>query len=166
MRETASNSPTVLVVDDEPLIRRLIGYFLRSRRLFPIEACNGTEALQLIRTQKARPDLVIVDLIMPGRGGLSLLRELREEKADMAALIVAGCCPDPAALTASIDERTHFLAKPFNFKMLEVEINSLLSLGPHGGNRSLAGQANPLPPNRPQRRLPVEDTGENQRRHD
>lgn len=127
MIETASNAPTVLVIDEEPLIRQLVGSFLRSRHLTPIEACSGTEALHIIRTQKVRPDLVIVDLIMPELGGLGLLQKLREEKEDIAALIVSGCCPDPEALTAAIDERTHFLAKPFNFKMLEVEINNLLS---------------------------------------
>lgn len=127
MSEAASDALTVLVVDDEPLIRRLISCFLRSRHLTPIEARNGTEALYIIRNQKVRPDLVIIDLIMPDPGGLNLLQKLREEREDMAALIVSGCCLDPAAVTASIDERTHFLAKPFNFKMLELEINSLLS---------------------------------------
>lgn len=126
MIQHASHLPTILIVDDEPLIRRVVGCFLRSRSIKAIEASNGAEALHIVRTQNLRPDLVIVDLIMPELGGLGLLQALRRDREDLAALIVSGCCKDPEALNESINDRTHFLWKPFNFKMLEVEINRLL----------------------------------------
>ncbi len=136
MIRPASALPTILIVDDEPMIRQLIGCFLRSRQLTTVEAGNGAEALQMVRAENLRPDLVIVDLIMPVLGGLGLLEELRREQADLPALIVSGCCDDPVALNASINDRTHFLGKPFNFKMLEVEINRLLPIKTPSGDPS------------------------------
>lgn len=126
MNHSASLSPTVLVVDDEPMIRQVIGCFLRSRDIVVIEASNGTEALQLTRVEEVHPHLVILDVVMPGMSGPALLKELRRDEPNLPALFVSGYCNEPAELERAINERTHFLEKPFNFKVLELEVNSLL----------------------------------------
>jgi DNA-binding NtrC family response regulator len=126
MNYAAPSPPTVLVVDDEPMIRQLIGCFLRSRNVSVVEAADGDAALRLTREERVRPDLAILDIVMPGVGGVALLEELRKDDPDLPVLLVSGFCDDPGAVDRAIDDQTRFLAKPFNFKMLEVELKRLL----------------------------------------
>ncbi|UYZ11693.1 response regulator transcription factor [Brevibacillus sp. WF146] len=67
---------TILVVDDDPHIRELVGVFLREEGFIVLEAADGREALALLETTRA--DLVILDIMMPNMDGWQLCRELRE----------------------------------------------------------------------------------------
>ncbi|NNV02074.1 response regulator transcription factor [Brevibacillus sp. MCWH] len=67
---------TILVVDDDPHIRELVGVFLREEGFSVLEAADGREALVLLETTRA--DLVILDIMMPNMDGWQLCRELRE----------------------------------------------------------------------------------------
>jgi two-component system, OmpR family, response regulator len=67
---------TILVVDDDPHIRELVGVFLREEGFTVLEAADGREALALLETTRA--DLVILDIMMPNMDGWQLCRELRE----------------------------------------------------------------------------------------
>jgi DNA-binding response OmpR family regulator len=67
---------TILVVDDDPHIRELVGVFLREEGFSVLEAADGREALALLETTRA--DLVILDIMMPNMDGWQLCRELRE----------------------------------------------------------------------------------------
>jgi len=68
------NSPRILLVDDEPNLRLMVGDQLRLEGYEVITASNGDEALQAIRVQP--PDLIILDVSMPGMTGLALLKKL------------------------------------------------------------------------------------------
>ena len=68
-------SATVLIVDDEPQIRRVLRTTLTSHGYAVIEARSGDEALEVIRGEKV--DLILLDLNMPGRSGLEICREIR-----------------------------------------------------------------------------------------
>ncbi|HUJ31409.1 MAG TPA: response regulator, partial [Candidatus Acidoferrum sp.] len=68
-------SAKILVVDDEPQIRRVLRTTLTSQGYAANEAKSGDEALELIRTE--RPDLILLDVNMPGRSGLETCREIR-----------------------------------------------------------------------------------------
>ena len=69
------NSATVLIVDDEPQIRRVLRTTLASHGYVVIEARTGDEALDLSRTEHV--DLILLDVNMPGRSGLQTCREIR-----------------------------------------------------------------------------------------
>jgi len=77
-------SATILVVDDEPQIRRVMRTTLTSNGYTVIEARSGEEALEIM--QKERPELVLLDVNMPGMGGLAACREIRDRSE--AAIIM------------------------------------------------------------------------------
>ncbi len=68
--------PKILVVDDDPDITRAIKMVLESRKYQVITAANGEEGLDKIREEK--PDLLILDLLMPKKDGFAVVRELKE----------------------------------------------------------------------------------------
>jgi CheY-like chemotaxis protein len=69
---------TILVVDDEPDVRRYLAAILEDAGFNVLEAADGEEALEIIRSQK--PDFISLDLIMPRKSGHKLLYELRKDK--------------------------------------------------------------------------------------
>jgi two-component system KDP operon response regulator KdpE len=69
------SAANILVVDDEPQIRRVMRTTLSSQGYVITEAKTGEEALELMR--KERPDLILLDVNMPGMGGLEACREIR-----------------------------------------------------------------------------------------
>src|SRR5206468_8360499 len=81
---------TVLVVDDEPLFRDIVTETLEAAGYRTVCAADGAEAMNLLRS--GRPDLVLLDLTLPGMDGLTLLRFIREQPAtaDVPVVIVSG----------------------------------------------------------------------------
>lgn len=84
------NQPTILVVDDEATIREVVRKYLELEGFKVIESDNGNHALDLLRTQ--RPDLLILDIMLPGVDGFSIACSLRNP-AQYAALAVDGDIP-------------------------------------------------------------------------
>jgi len=76
----------VLIVDDEPLFREIVAETLEAAGYRTLGAGDGAEAMNLLRTE--RPDLVLLDLTLPGVDGLTLLRFIREEPATAAVPVV------------------------------------------------------------------------------
>lgn len=68
---------TILLVDDEPSLVQLLGYRLESKGYKVIAACDGTEALKL--AQKKRPDLIILDIMLPNLNGYEICMILKED---------------------------------------------------------------------------------------
>jgi CheY-like chemotaxis protein len=107
--------PSVLIVDDEPFIRKLVATTLEDVAGFElIEAADGTEALELAREEA--PAIVLLDIDMPGIDGYEACRRLREEPGTAEATIVmltaaAGEEAERAAEEAGADL---FLTKPFS----------------------------------------------------
>src|SRR5919201_55455 len=74
-------APTILVCDNEEPLRALVRAALDERGYEIVEARDGDESLELAR--RVRPDLIVLDIMMPGRSGLDVLREVRAD-ADLA----------------------------------------------------------------------------------
>jgi DNA-binding response OmpR family regulator len=66
---------TVLVVDDEPIVREVVVRYLRSEGYRTLEAADGDVACELV--ERERPDLVVLDLMLPGTDGLAVCRWIR-----------------------------------------------------------------------------------------
>jgi CheY-like chemotaxis protein len=84
--------PTILICDDEDALRELIRLSLEGEYAF-VEAADGDQCLQVTRAEL--PDLVILDLMMPRRGGVEVLEELRADEA-LAQIPVLVITADPA----------------------------------------------------------------------
>jgi CheY-like chemotaxis protein len=118
---------TVLVVDDDPSIRRMIVAALR-RGDVPynfVEAPNGREALDLMRER--HPDVVVLDLMMPVLSGWDVLRE-RSGDAELRAIpvIVVSANRDPEVVTAVNAGICAFLPKPFDISALTALVRSCI----------------------------------------
>jgi len=113
----------ILVVDDEAQIRRALGSILSTRGYKAIFASDGSEGLDLAIDQN--PDLVILDLAMPGMEGLDVCRELRTwYTAPVLVLSVRGSDADKiAALDMGADD---YVTKPFSAGELLARVRALL----------------------------------------
>jgi len=118
---------TLLVVDDEPLIRRAVKRILSSSHCRVLEACDGLDAVETFRRHPERIDLVLLDLNMPRAGGEEALRLLRELQPDLPVLLSSGY--DGVELAQRLgDERcTAFIAKPYLESELRARIEALLA---------------------------------------
>jgi two-component system KDP operon response regulator KdpE len=117
------NNATILVVDDEPQIRRVLRSTLSSQGYVITEAKTGEEAVESVR--KNKPDLVLLDVNMPGMGGVEACREIRRSsEAPIIMLTVRNAERDKvSALDAGADD---YVVKPFGIEELLARIRAAL----------------------------------------
>lgn len=112
----------VLLVDDDPLVRRATARQIARLGYVVHAAGSATDAALLARVH--RIDLVVSDVVMPGKSGIELVRELRAEHGNLAALLMSGYSPEHLP----VGEGTFFLAKPFSREELAAKLTE--ALGP------------------------------------
>jgi two-component system, OmpR family, KDP operon response regulator KdpE len=117
------NTASILIVDDEPQIRRVLRATLSSQGYAVAEARSGDEALDQIRGE--RPDLVLLDVNMPGHSGLEICREIRDSSdIPIIMLTVRNSERDKVqALDAGADD---YVVKPFSSEELMARIRAAL----------------------------------------
>jgi DNA-binding NtrC family response regulator len=121
----AEPNKTLLVVDDEPMVRNLEVRFLRHQGYTVLQADGAAEALRLATTT-ASIHLLITDLLMPEVDGIELARRFRAVHPKTPVLMVSGSFPLLRARNEPDLERFHFLAKPFQFSELIHKVRVLL----------------------------------------
>ena len=113
----------ILVVDDEPPIRKLLRMGLTSQGYQVLEAPNGRTALELLAK---KPDLVILDLGLPDIDGLDLLRRLRHRQEDLP-IVVLSSRGDEAGKVAALDlGADDYVTKPFGMDELFARMRAAL----------------------------------------
>lgn len=113
----------VLVVDDEPAIVRLARARLQADNLAVVTASNGPEALDLL--DRERPDLVILDVMMPEMDGFETLRRIRQHSA-VPIIMLTARASDPDKLRGFEYGADDYLTKPFNPDELAARVQALL----------------------------------------
>lgn len=115
---------TILVVDDDVHVRRMIATMLKTAGLEPIEAADGPAALTVLGT--LRIDLLVTDLRLPAMDGVALIAQVRADPhcAGLPILVLSGYT-DTAARPVPAD-RT--LVKPFDMAELVQTVNEMLAL--------------------------------------
>jgi two-component system KDP operon response regulator KdpE len=113
----------VLVVDDEPPIRKLLRMGLETQGYHTMDASNAKTALELMSD---KPDLVILDLGLPDMQGLELLRQIRAAREDLP-IVVLSSRGDEVAKVAALDQGADdYVTKPFGMEELLARIRTAL----------------------------------------
>jgi two-component system, OmpR family, phosphate regulon response regulator PhoB len=116
----------VLVVDDEPDITALVAYHLAKEGYRVTTAANGSDALRSARDE--RPDLVVLDLMLPGLSGYDILAELRrrEETREVGVILLTARKEEPDRIKGLSLGADDYLAKPFSPKELVLRVAAIL----------------------------------------
>jgi two-component system KDP operon response regulator KdpE len=131
---------TILVVDDEPPMRKLLSSNLKASGYAVHAAADGTEALKMIDEQPF--DLLLLDLTLPGPNGLQVLEAVRRD-AELPVLIVSGRGRERDKVEALDLGADDYLSKPFGVAELLARVKALL-------RRGTPGPRGPRPPYRHQ----------------
>ncbi len=115
----------ILVIDDEPEIRSLIGNFLTSRGYSVAAAASGEEGLLQIKTH--RPQLVFCDIRMPGMDGVMVLRKILEIDPAIKVIMLSAIQDEDVVREAFTQGAADYLIKPCSLMKLDALVLSLLS---------------------------------------
>ena len=117
--------PKILVVDDEPPLRELVVVTLGDAYSCD-EAADGDAALEQMR--KRRYDMVVLDVMMPGRSGIDVLREMRADEAmkDVPVVVMSAWQASQDIDSALAAGANGFLPKPFRAEELDATVRALI----------------------------------------
>ncbi len=123
-------SETVLVVEDEALVRNFTVRVLRDQGYKDLIASNGEEALHLVQKHQDQPiDLLITDMIMPQVGGRELASHLKKLWPEMHVIFTSGYTENISTYREFLDPNEGFLQKPFSPQALAVKVREVLDSG-------------------------------------
>jgi len=117
-------SGSVLVVDDDPKILELVRVYLQRAGYAVVTAVDGEDALRKIEAQ--RPNLVVLDVMLPQVDGLVLARHLRGERANLPILMMSARGAVGDRIIGLVEGADDYLAKPFNPDELVARVNALM----------------------------------------
>lgn len=114
---------TILIVDDEQLMRRIVSDYLKARGYRLLEAQDGVEALRIF--EQERPDLVLLDVMMPQMDGLTVCKTIRKTDNTPIILLTAKDSEEDElkGFDVGADE---YIAKPFSLKILAARVEAVL----------------------------------------
>jgi len=115
--------PKILVVDDEPAVTNLLSYNLRKANYAVLTAADGREALALAR--ESQPDLILLDLMLPGVDGLEVCRELRKTR-DVPIIMVTALGEEIDRVVGLELGADDYVTKPFSVRELLARIKAVL----------------------------------------
>jgi PAS domain S-box-containing protein len=125
-KSTYHGYETVLLVDDDPAIRQMVQGMLLRSGYEAMAAATGEEALELFIEEKKKVELVVLDLDMPGMGGVRCLQELNKEKPDVKVLIASGHGGSSLVDRAMALGASSFVDKPFTKEEFLVAVRRVL----------------------------------------
>lgn len=115
---------SVLVVEDDPEIVKLVSLYLKRDGHEVVTANNGSEGLRLVR--ESRPDLVILDLMLPGLDGMEICRILRDEGSRVPIIMLTALVQEENLLQGLDLGADDYIPKPFSPKELAARVRAVL----------------------------------------
>jgi DNA-binding response OmpR family regulator len=117
---------TILIIDDEARLRDMLRVYLEQEGYRVVEAGNGREALYVARVEK--PDLIILDLMMPEMGGLDFVRYY-EREGDAPVIMLTAKVDDEDKIVGLELGADDYITKPFNVREVLARVRSVLRRG-------------------------------------
>ena len=114
----------ILIVDDDLRLRQLLGQYLSENHFFVTESANATEAEALIRMLNF--DLVVMDVMMPGKSGIDLLKSMRQSGNKTPVLMLTAMGDTDNRIRGLETGADDYLSKPFEPRELILRINNIL----------------------------------------
>ena len=120
------NTKTILIVDDEARMRKLLKDFLLQKNYQILEAEDGEKALQVYKENQNKINLILLDVMMPKLDGWSVLRQIRQEDKDIPIIMLTARSEEQDELFGfelGVDE---YVTKPFRPKVLVARVEAML----------------------------------------
>ncbi len=121
-----TGSGTLLVVDDEPLVRNVARILLESVGFDVVEAANGVEAVAIYRARASDIRAVLLDVTMPGLGGVEALKMIREVDPGARVILSSGYDERDTIAHLNRDQGVEFLQKPYRARTLLTKLRTVL----------------------------------------
>src|SRR5690349_5167987 len=118
---------TILVVDDEPEIRKLVGAMVSNFGYTVMTADSGEHALTLYKNNKGPIDLLITDVVAPGMSGPMLADKLTEIQPDLKVLYISGYDNTHVVQKYVVEKGHALLSKPFTVDEIQSKVRELIS---------------------------------------
>lgn len=140
---STSSRGTVLIADDDPEILTLLSIRLSKKGYTVLEAADGLQTLHVARNQ--HPDLVLLDVMMPGKNGWEVARELRNDPtlSHIGIVMLTAIGEKVNEMTSPLYGADDFVDKPFDFNELEQKISRVIQQ--RRGAAAGGGGAGPAP---------------------
>jgi two-component system, cell cycle sensor histidine kinase and response regulator CckA len=119
-----SNGGTILLAEDEDVVRRLLRTVLENAGYVVLEAASGEEAAEIAKRHAGRIDLVVTDLVMPGIDGRETAATILRERPELEVMYMSGSVDEPGRSGLEPGER--FLQKPFPSDVLVERVGKIL----------------------------------------
>ncbi len=134
-RPDVAGCETLLLVEDEENVRRLLNHVLQRRGYHVLEACDGVEALKIFQQRAKEIQLVITDMVMPRMTGRELGENLLKIRPDMRIIYMSGYTDDVLVRTGAIGPGMSFLQKPLRPEVLAAKVRETLDAPARPANR-------------------------------
>jgi len=124
----------ILVIEDEDDIRELIAFNLELNNMDVLKAKNGEQGIEI--AEKEHPDIIILDLMLPGIDGFEVCRHLKRNPAtqDITVIMLTAKAEDPDVVTGLEIGADDYITKPFSPRILIARINATLRRKSSGGS--------------------------------
>ena len=126
--QARKGTETILVVDDEEVIRQLIINSLDTLGYTILEATNGEEALELFNNTKEKIDVLLTDVVMPVMNGRELADKVTELSPETKVIFMSGYTPDIILKKKLVREDTFFMQKPVTPSLLSGKLRLVLDV--------------------------------------
>jgi CheY-like chemotaxis protein len=129
---------TILLVEDDPVVRHVVRLLLELEGDSVVEAKDGEDALTILNGHHGALDLLVTDVMMPGLSGAEVCGRVREGRPGLPTLFISGFYPEAVFPDQGLPQRSAFLAKPFMPEELIDAVDGLLGAAVAGAERRLS----------------------------
>ena len=130
--ELRQGTETVLLVEDEEMVRALVGDVLERNGYRVLEAPGGPKAIEIAEQHEGHINLLLTDVVMPGMSGRELAEELTRLRPELKVLYMSGYTAEAPSDRGLSNQGTPFLQKPFTPPALMQRVRDLLDLPGNG----------------------------------